>query len=188
MVVFYNPPKQLPYLIIEAKTDNYYQFLTKVEKVWNKSVPGVPFEYSFFDQDLQKQYADENTLMKIFNVFMTIAILISCLGLFGLATFTAQTKTKEIGIRKVLGASVMSITALLSKDFLKLVLIAFVLAAPLAWYFMSTWLKDFAYKTDLHWWIFAIAGIGSMLIALVTVSYQAIRAALMNPVKSLKSE
>lgn len=188
MVVFYNPPKQLPYLIIEAKTDDYAQFLAKVEGLWNKSIPGIPFEYSFFDDDLQKQYAEENTLMKIFNVFMTIAILISCLGLFGLATFTAQTKTKEIGIRKVLGASVISITALLSKDFLKLVLIAFIIAAPLAWYFMYTWLKDFAYKTDLHWWIFAIAGAGSMLIALITVSYQAIRASLMNPVKSLKSE
>ena len=114
--------------------------------------------------------------------------MISCLGLFGLATFTAQTKTKEIGIRKVLGASVVSITALLSKDFLKLVLVAFIIAAPLAWYFMYTWLKDFAYKTDLNWWTFAIAGLGSMLIALITVSYQAIRAALMNPVKSLKSE
>ena len=117
-----------------------------------------------------------------------IAILISCLGLFGLAAFAAERRTKEIGIRKVLGASVAGITALLAKDFLKLVLIAIVLASPIAYYFMNIWLSDFAYRIDIQWWMFAVAGLVAIVVAFLTVSFQSIRAALMNPVKSLRSE
>jgi putative ABC transport system permease protein len=124
----------------------------------------------------------------LFNFFAGIAIFISCLGLFGLATYTAQVKTKEIGIRKVLGASVASIVELLSKDFLKLVIIAIVIATPLAWWAIHKWLEGFAYRTDIPWWIFAIAGLLALLIALVTVSFQAVKAAVANPVKSLRSE
>ncbi|MBC8153538.1 MAG: FtsX-like permease family protein, partial [Bacteroidetes bacterium] len=120
--------------------------------------------------------------------FSGIAILISCLGLFGLAAFTAEQRTKEIGVRKVLGASVSSIVALLSKDFLKLVLIAIVVASPIAWFAMNRWLQDFAYKIDIEWWVFALAGLLAVGIALLTVSFQSVKAALMNPVKSLKSE
>ena len=117
-----------------------------------------------------------------------IAILISCMGLFGLATFTAQQRTKEIGVRKVLGASVASIVTLLTKDFLKLVFVALILASPLAWWAMNQWLKDFAYKVDLDWWVFALAGMLAVVIAMLTVGFQSIKAALMNPVKSLRSE
>ena len=117
-----------------------------------------------------------------------LTILISCLGLFGLAAFTAEQRTKEIGVRKVLGASVVSIVTLLSKDFLKLVLIAIVLASPIAWYAMTKWLQDFAYKIDIEWWVFALAGLLAVSIALLTVSFQSVKAALMNPVNSLRSE
>lgn len=120
--------------------------------------------------------------------FTIISILISCLGLFGLATFAAQQRTKEIGVRKVLGASVYSIISLLSQDFLKLVLIAISIASPLAWWAMTKWLTGFAYKVNVEWWVFALAGTLSMVIALLTVSFQSVRAALMNPVKSLRSE
>ena len=121
-------------------------------------------------------------------LFSGLTVLIACLGLFGLAAYTAEQRTKEIGVRKVLGASVTSIVALLSKDFLKLVLIAIVLATPLAWYAMSRWLQDFAYKIEIEWWVFALAGLLAVGIALLTVSFQSVKAALMNPVKSLRSE
>jgi putative ABC transport system permease protein len=117
-----------------------------------------------------------------------LAVLVSCLGLFGLAAFEAEQRTKEIGIRKVLGAGVAGITALLAKDFLKLVVIAIVLAVPLAWYFMRSWLQDFAYRIDLQWWVFALAGLGAVLIAFLTVGFQSVKAARANPVKSLRSE
>lgn len=117
-----------------------------------------------------------------------LAIVIACLGLFGLATFLAEQRTKEIGIRKVLGATVNNVLTLLSKDFLKLVLIAFVVAAPVAWWGMNKWLQDFTYRTDISWWVFALAGVAALLIALITVSFQAIKAALANPVKSLRTE
>ena len=133
-------------------------------------------------------YQSEQTLSQIINTAMLIAILISCLGLFGLATFTAEQRNKEIGIRKVLGAGVANIAGLLTADFLKLVLIAFVLAAPVSYYVMNQWLKDFVNRISLEWWMFSIAGIGALVIAGLTVSFQSIRAALANPVKSLRSE
>jgi ABC-type antimicrobial peptide transport system permease subunit len=130
---------------------------------------------------------DQQTAM-LMNTSMAITIFISCMGLFGLAMFSAEKRTKEIGIRKVLGASVTNIAAMLSKDFLELVLIALAIASPIAWYFMNQWLQDFAYRIHISWWVFALAGSGAMLIALITVSFQAIKAALANPVKSLRSE
>ena len=162
--------------------------LAALEKLYKQTFPGNPFEYFFVDESFDKQYEAEKQYGLIFILASCLAIFISCLGLFGLSTFTAEQRTKEIGIRKVLGASVTQVVTLLSKDFLKLVLIAFVIATPLAWYAMHKWLQDFAYCIDIHWWIFALAGGLAFLIALLTVSFQAIRAALANPVKSLRTE
>ena len=145
-------------------------------------------EYSFLDDDFQKNYEADNRLSAIVRNFTIIAIFISCLGLFGLATFSAEQRTKEISIRKVLGASVQSIVALLSKEFLMLVLIAIAIATPLAWWAMNKWLQDFAYRTTIQWWVFVIAAIIAILIALITISSQAIKAALTNPVKNLRTE
>jgi len=148
----------------------------------------APFEYTFLDEDVQKQYETEVTLSNIINSFTLMAILISCLGLFGLAAFSAEQRTKEIGIRKVLGASVFNLTSLLSKDFIRLVMIAIVIATPISWWAMTKWLQGFAYRINIAWWMFALAGLLAIAIALFTVSFQAIRAALANPVKSLRTE
>jgi len=142
----------------------------------------------FLDEAYQAQYVSEQRVSMLSKYFAGLAILISCLGLFGLATFTAEQRTKEIGIRKVLGASVASITSLLAKDFMKLVLLAIVIASPLAWWGMNVWLTDFAYHIDLQWWMFALAGLSAIGIALLTISFQSIKAAVANPVKSLRSE
>ena len=133
-------------------------------------------------------YKSEQQTGLLFTIFSSIAILISCLGLFGLAAYTAQVRTREIGVRKVLGASVTSVIQLLAKDFIQLVIIAIVIAVPLAWWAMSLWLEGFAYRIDIQWWMFAIAGLLALAIALLTVSFQSIKAALMNPVRSLRSE
>ncbi|GAB3985001.1 ABC transporter permease [Spirosoma terrae] len=162
--------------------------VSQVETVWKRFFPNRPFEYQFLDERFNKLYAREQTQQTLFSIFAGIAILISCLGLFGLSMFIAEQRTKEIGIRKVLGASVPSLVRLFSTDFLKLVLVALVIATPLAWYAMYNWLNDFAYRTTIHWWIFLLAGGLTVLIALLTVSVQSIKVALMNPVKSLRSE
>ncbi len=162
--------------------------VSAVEKLWRSRFPGYPFDYFFLDSDFSQQYQAEQRLSSLFAFFAGLAIFIACLGLFGLATFTAEQRTKEIGVRKVLGASVASIVALLSKDFLKLVLIAIVIASPIAWYAMNEWLADFAYKIDIEWWVFALAGGLAVAVALLTVSFQSVKAALMNPVESLRSE
>ncbi|MDB4920014.1 ABC transporter permease [Mucilaginibacter sp.] len=175
-------------LVVSVSSKNYTSLLEKMAGIWQKDIPSTPFEYSFLDQEVQKQYEAEITLSQIINSFTLVAILISCLGLFGLAAFSAEQRNKEIGIRKVLGASVSGIVRLLSKDFLILVIISFIIATPIAWYGMSKWLQAFAYKIPLTWWMFALAGVLAMFIALFTVSFQAIKAALMNPVKSLKTE
>ncbi len=176
------------YMVVETTTGNYKDLLANIGATWKKMIRGTPFEYSFLDEEIQKQYTDENTLKKISNSFTLLAILISCLGLFGLAMFTAQQRIKEVGIRKVLGASVPSIAAMLSKDFLKLVFISILIASPVAWWAMNKWLRDFAYKVNISWEVFALAGITALLIALITVSFQAIKAAIANPVKSLRTE
>ncbi len=162
--------------------------LAQTEAVFRKYNPEYPFNYEFVDQKYAKKFNSEKRTAQLINLFTLLTIFISCLGLFGLASYMAESRIKEIGIRKVLGASVRSIATLLSKDFLKLVLIAIVLAVPVSWYFMSKWLEDFAYRITISWWTFALAGIAALAIALLTVSYQAIKAAIVNPVKSLRTE
>ncbi len=162
--------------------------LAQVESTWKRLAPGKPFEYKFMDDSFREIYKSEQRIGAILGVFTALAIAIACLGLFGLAAFTAEQRTKEIGIRKVLGASVASIIALLSKDFLKLVGIAIVLATPLAYWGMGKWLQDFAYRVELSWWVFASAGAVAVVIAFMTVAGQAWRAAQANPVQSLRSE
>jgi putative ABC transport system permease protein len=164
------------------------QTLKHIEACWTRAFPGNPFEYFFLDDYFNKQYQNERQFGKLFTCFAALAIIISCLGLFGLSAYTASQRIKEIGIRKVLGASVMNITTMLSKDFLRLVAIAILIATPIAWFIMHKWLQGFAYRIDISWWIFAVAGIIALLIALLTVSFQAIKAAITNPVKSLRSE
>jgi len=162
--------------------------LAKVEAVMKANNPGFPFEYQFADEQFDRLFRGESRLGELAGVFAGLAILISCLGLFGLAAYTAERRTKELGIRKVLGASVASLASLLSKEFLQLVIISCLIAFPLAWWMMSGWLADYAYRTAIHWWVFGIAGIAALLIAMLTVSSQAIRAALSNPVETLRSE
>ena len=175
-------------MTIAVNSDNYKSVLKKIETVWNKNLPSVPFEYQFLDDVVQNQYESEVTLGNIINSFTLMAILISSLGLFGLASFSAEQRSKEIGIRKVLGASVSGIVQLLSKDFLKLVLISFVIATPIGWWAMNKWLQGFNYRVTIAWWMFAMAGLIAILIAMTTVSFQALKAAITNPTKSLRSE
>ena len=162
--------------------------LSTLESVWTATFPNQVFEYNFLDETLAQAYQNEIRTAQLIETSTLIAILIACLGLFGLSTFTAESRTKEIGVRKVLGASVSSIVALLSKDFLKPVLIAILVASPIAWYAMSQWLQNFEFKITIDWWVFVLAGLLAVGIALLTVSFQSVRAALTNPVKSLRSE
>ncbi|MES1216791.1 MAG: FtsX-like permease family protein, partial [Bacteroidota bacterium] len=178
----------LPKVLISTESKNYKSLLGKIGALWNKDFAGIPFEYAFVDEEVQKQYKAEITLSNIINSFTLMAILVSCLGLFGLAAFSAEQRSKEIGIRKVLGANVTGIVQLLSKDFLKLVIIAIVIATPVAGWAMSKWLQQFAYRINISWWMFALAGLVAIVIALITVSFQAIKAAMANPVKSLRTE
>jgi putative ABC transport system permease protein len=172
----------------KVNTANITGLVGKIETLWKQMSPGMPFNYTFLDESFNEMYQSEQRVGKIAIIFSTLAILIACLGLFGLATFIAEQRTKEIGIRKVLGASVQGIVGLLSKDFLKLVAIAFVIAAPLSVWIMNRWLSDFTYRIPLEWWIVGSAGVLALLIALATVSFQAIKAAIANPSKSLHSE
>jgi predicted permease len=162
--------------------------LPAIESVFRKLIPSAPFEYQFADQEYDKKFRAEERIGKLAGFFAILAIIISCLGLFGLASFTAEQRTKEIGIRKVMGASVANLWQMLSKDFVILVVISSLIAAPLAWYAMREWLQHYQYRTEMGWWIFALSGLGALLVTLLTVSYQAIRAALINPVQSLRSE
>ncbi|MCF0053613.1 ABC transporter permease [Dyadobacter sp. LJ53] len=175
-------------LSLRLETEDMASSLAALENKWKKVAPGQPFEYAFLNESFDDMYRAEQRVQVLFTGFTTIAILISCLGLFGLATFTAEQRTKEIGVRKVLGASVASIVTLLSRDFLKPVLFAIVIATPIAWYIMNRWLQDFNYRIEIEWWVFALAGMLAVGIALITISFQSIKAALMNPVRSLKSE
>ena len=185
-VMYYDPD---PYRIYIKTTDgDISASMAAIEEIWNAYNPGFPFSYSFLDKQYETMYRNDIRTGKLFRIFSILAIFVSCLGLFGLSTYTAQLKKREIGIRKVLGASVAQITSLLSKDFLKLIAISCIIAIPVGWYLMQFWLQNFAYKTNLDWWIFAGAGILTLLIALVTLSSQAIKAALSNPVKNIKTE
>ncbi|MCF0063743.1 ABC transporter permease [Dyadobacter chenwenxiniae] len=159
-----------------------------IQSVFKKYDPENLFQYAFADQEYARKFSDEERIAKLTTLFAVLAVLISCLGLFGLASFVAEQRTKEIGIRKVLGASIAGLWVLLSREFLLLVLISCLIAGPLAWYFMNGWLEKYTYRTEISWWIFAVSVLGAVLVTLVTVSFQAIRAALLNPVTSLRSE
>ncbi|WPU95590.1 FtsX-like permease family protein [Mucilaginibacter sabulilitoris] len=188
MIIYAPKADEVNNLIVNTNTKNHGAFLAAVQKVWHKDLPQTPFDYTFMNERMQSAYETDIVLSQIINSFTLIAILISCLGLFGLTAFSAEQRNKEIGIRKVLGASVSGIVQLLSRDFLKLVLIAFIIASPIAWWAMTQWLQVFVYRVSISWWMFAIAALAALVIALFTVSFQAIKAALANPVKSLKSE
>jgi len=170
----------------EAK--NSQEVISSIEKTWKSMAPGLPFSYSFLDEDFGKMYSAEQRLGKVFLVFAVLAIIIACLGLFALTSFTAEQRTKEIGIRKVLGASVSGIVVLLSKEFGKLIIIAFILAVPVAWYAVHWWLKNYSYKTEIGPAVYVMAGTSAFLIAWLTMGYQSIKAATSNPVRSLRSE
>jgi predicted permease len=183
------PEDRFGYMYIKIKPGiNVGTGMTTIEDVVKRNVPGYPFNYIFVDDEFNKLFKSENLIGKLSRVFALLAIIISCLGLFGLAAYTAERRTKEIGIRKVLGASVSGITGLLSKDFLRLVFISAVVAFPLSWWFMHKWLQNYAYRVSINAWVFVIAGMLALLIALVTISFQSIRAAIANPVKSLRTE
>ena len=162
--------------------------IASIEKIYKKYSVDKPFEYYFLDDAFNETFKTEIRMSRMFTVFTAFAIFIACMGLFGLVTFTAETRTKEIGIRKVLGASVSSVVTLLSKDFFKLVFISIIIATPAAWYAMDKWLQDFAYKIEIAWWVFAAAGLMAIVITFLTVGFQSLKAALMNPVKSLKTD
>jgi ABC-type antimicrobial peptide transport system permease subunit len=156
--------------------------------VFKQYNPQYPFDYKFVDEEYAKKFEDTQRTATLAALFAGLTIIISCLGLFGLAAYMAENRIKEIGVRKVLGASVVSITTLLSKEFLQLVIVSFVIASPIAWYAMHQWLLGYTYRVNIEWWVFAGAGIIAVLISLLTISFQAIKAAIANPVKSLRSE
>jgi putative ABC transport system permease protein len=181
-----NPGGQL-YVRLAPGTDVQGQ-LTAIEQLFKKYESDAPFDYYFLDEAFDQQHRAERRMGYLFSGFTGVAILLACLGLFGLITFAAERRTKEIGIRKVLGASVAGITGLLAKDFLKLVFVAIAIASPVAYYFIKKWLSDFAYRVDIQWWMFALAGLSAVLVACLTLAFQAVKAALADPVKSLRSE
>ena len=188
VTLFFNKSFGLAYLFVRVRSDAPAKAMALLEKTYRAIAPKSQFQGTFLDENVNNQYQKEQRLSTIFMSAAWLAILLSCVGLFAIALITIQQRTKEIGIRKVLGASVFSIVTLLSKDFLILVLVAIIIASPLVWWAMNKWLQDFAYKIDIAWWVFAVAGLLAVGIALLTVSFQSVKAALMNPVKSLRSE
>jgi ABC-type antimicrobial peptide transport system permease subunit len=190
-VVFLMDSKERSFNVVNLKINARMpmaEALSKIEAVFKKFAPGSPFNYKFADNEYAQKFATEERTGKLASVFAGLAIFISCLGLFGMASFVAEQRVKEIGVRKVLGASVVNLWGLLSKDFLMLVMIALFIASPLAYYFMHKWLQAYQYRTEISWWIFASAGTGAIILTLLTISYQSIKAALANPVKSLRTE
>ena len=187
-IIFFFNPNWYDHYLMRIQPGNFSATVAALDETWTRFYPDWPFEYHFADAGFDAQYRAEERLGQVFTTFAMLAVLIACLGLFGLASFTAQQRTKEIGVRKVLGASVGSIVVLLSKEFTRLVLVAFVVAGPMAYLAMNRWLQDFAYRADIPGWIFVAAGLAALVIAWLTVSYQAIRSALKNPVESLRYE
>ena len=175
-------------IAVKTSSNKIAASIATVEKAWSKVAPAFPLNYSFLDERLERQYSSELKQSRIFAFFAAIAIFIACLGIFGLAAFSASTRKKEIGVRKVLGASIVGIVSLLSKDFLKLVILACIIAIPFAWFLMDNWLAGFAYKIQIAWWVFLLAGLIGLLISLLTVSVHSVRAAVANPVESLRDE
>ncbi len=181
-------PKGCNLVSVKISANNLPATISVIEKKWNTLMPSRPFSYFFLDEFFDKQYRSEQRFGQLFLNFAILAIIISCLGLLGLASYSTMQRTREIGIRKVLGATVPNIVNLLSRDFLKLVAVAVVIASPVAWLVMHRWLQDFAYRIPIFWWIFVVAAFTAAIIALITVSFQAIKAAVSNPVVSLRSE
>jgi len=175
-------------MIVKLAAGDFRQTIGEIGERWDKVAPGQPLNYYFIDESFNATYKAEQRLGSIFMVFTTLSLCIACLGLFGLATFSAEKRTKEIGIKKVMGAGVNQIAIQLSSGFLKLVLLALILALPLSWYAMDKWLQAFTYHVEIAWWTFALAALLALGIALLAISYQSIKTALMNPVKSLRSE
>ncbi len=173
---------------IDESSSSIAQNLKKIEQVFKKYNPDYPFEYHFVDEQYAKKFEGTQRTATLAALFAGLTILISCLGLFGLASFIAAQRTKEIGLRKVLGASVFNLWQMLSKDFVGLIIISLLIATPTAYYFMHNWLQNFAYRAPLSLWTFILAGLGALFITLLTISYQSIKAALANPVKSLRTE
>lgn len=181
-------PNNPGYYSIKMETGNVHQTIASIQTSWNKFFPGDPFDYFFLDENFNQQYASNELFGKVFGLFAFLAILIACFGLMGLTAYSVAQRTKEIGVRKVLGASVQNILSMVSKDFLKLILVAIVIAVPLAFLVMQRWLQDFAYRVNIQWWVFVCAGIIALVIAIITISLQAMKAAIANPVKSLRTE
>lgn len=175
-------------MMVKLNAGDFSNTMEKIEATWHKLAPGQPFSYYFMDESFNDTYQAELRLGRIFVTFTLLSIFIACLGLFGLAAFNAEKRTKEIGIKKVFGASIRQITYQLSIDFLKLVAIAIFVSLPLSWYAMNKWLEDFSYRIEIQWWVFAIAAFLAVAISILTVSYQSIKAAIVNPVNSLRSE
>jgi putative ABC transport system permease protein len=187
-LIFHVLPAGFNYFLVKIGGKDIPRALSGLEEKWKTFAPDRPFEYSFLDEELAALYRSEESMQAVIGDFSFLAILIACLGLFGLASFTMQQRTREIGVRKVLGASVAGIVLMLSKNFTRLVLVAFVVASPLAYFAMNTWLQNFAYHTEIGIGVFVWSGLLALLIALLTVSTQAIRAALANPVEALRYE
>ena len=185
MLMKYNPYYGL---IIRAKNADMKNLITSLESKWNSFGSGESFGYAFLDELYNETYLKEQNMNAILRIFAFLTIFVACLGLFGLVTFTAQQRFKEIGIRKVLGSSVPQIVGMLAKDFIKLVIVAMVIAFPVGYYLMNKWLQDFTYRIEVEWWVFALAALITVCIAFVTISFRSIKAALMNPVKSLRTE
>ncbi len=181
-------PSWFGYISIKLNTSNLPETISNISLTWKRMIPNRPFEYFFLNDDFNRQYQSEERFGEVFMTFSLLAIFISCLGLFGLASYSAQQRTKEIGIRKIVGATSTSIVLLLSKSFTKLLLIATVLAAPVGFIGMNRWLQSFAYRIDIHWSVFLYTAIGAILIMWLTISFQSIRAAMTNPVRSLRYE
>jgi putative ABC transport system permease protein len=175
-------------ICVKVDAKNVASTVASIKSKFEVFFPGNFFDYYFLDEKFNRQYRDDQLFGKVFGIFAGFAIFIACLGLLGLSLFATAQRTKEIGVRKVLGASVSNIVMLLSKDFIKLVIVAFVIASPVAWFIMHTWLQDFAYRINISWWVFSIAGLLAVSVALATISFQAIKAAIANPVKSLRTE
>ena len=189
-IVFEMPESENEYnfLVANVNSSEFSKTVSAIEKIWAGQVNDAPFEYSFLDEDLQKQYNEDQRVSKIITSFAVIAMIVCSLGLYGLSSFMAERRLKEIGIRKVLGANATQILGMMSREFVKLVLLAFIIAAPLSWYAMNKWLEGFEYKTTLNIFIFIIAGVGALAIALFTISYESFRAANTNPARTLRSE
>ncbi len=187
-VIFAPQKKWYEHVGVKLTADKSLATLKTIENLWNKNFPDYVFEYQFLDASIENFYKQENQLAALYKIFAGIAIFLGCLGLYGLASYMAVQRIKEVGIRKVLGASIGSIVYLFSKEFIVLISIAFLIAAPIAWYFMNNWLQDYAFRTPVTWWVFAIGGMVSITVALLTVGYRAVRAAVVNPVTSLRSE